>query len=86
MFVWQDSHNAKFEDRTLGTTQCNASGTVCVITLDSFYNKANVTAQLSLLHEMCHADTTGKNFDPHGEAWHACMDRLYKVKALEGLL
>lgn len=55
------------------------------IRLDPAYNAAPRVASMTLLHEMCHVETTGTELDQHGAHWQACMQRLAQAGAFSDL-
>ena len=99
--VWYDGYNEQYFDgmlpRNTEVTYGDLPGDLAVtfkqggrfhIVIDKETNKAPSTAHLSLLHEACHLATwnVDKSIDGHGPEFRACIDRLYKAGALEGLL
>lgn len=66
----------------IGETECE-TGRPCIIRLDPHYNKLEDSESITLLHEMCHMDTRGVEFDQHGLKWQACMKRLASIGAFD---
>ena len=56
------------------------------IIISKYFNRAPNTAHETLLHEICHVHTWGKEFDAHGPKFQACIDNLYQAGAFNGLL
>lgn len=88
MFLWTDTHMYPPEQRLLGATHCTIGHTVCTVAIDRHYNVADVTMQLTLLHEMCHIQEwqPDAGADQHGPKWRACRAGLYSAHALDDLL
>jgi hypothetical protein len=68
----------------MGETECGTTSG-CVIRIDPEYNKADRVASLTLIHEQCHVDTRGTEFDMHGPKWQACMHRIADAGGLDNL-
>lgn len=72
------------DDDLMGLTLCNGDGSRCEILISPKWNTSDKVAASTLLHEMCHAATIGKDFD-HGPKWHTCMRNLAKEGAFDDI-
>lgn len=68
----------------MGMTWVDESG-IRQIRIDRKTNPVIRQAQLTLLHEMCHIKTDGREFDVHGIKWQACMVDLAEHGAMHDL-
>lgn len=72
-------------DADIGDTECNL---VCSINVNAYYDRSEKEADMTLLHEMCHADLFTRHeyeYDPHGPKWEACMHQLADERAFDQL-
>ncbi len=56
-----------------------------VITLERYLARTPNAARLTLLHEMAHIATWGREFNDHGPIWQAEMHRLADAGAFDAL-
>lgn len=68
----------------MGMTWVDESG-IRQIRIDRKTNPVIRQAQLTLLHEMCHIKTDGRELDVHGIKWQACMVDLAEHGAMHDL-
>lgn len=74
------------EERMQATTSCSSGGVDCRIKFNPAFVKAPRTANLVILHEMCHIKTWDEDqdklildpddFTKHGKHWRSCMSDL----------
>ena len=80
--------NVRWTDLSLqqdmGMTWIDEAG-VRQIRIDRKTNPVLRQAQLTLLHEMCHIKTDGRELDNHGIKWQACMVNLAEHGAMHDL-
>lgn len=75
----------------IGDTVCTLSKQspmICTITINSYDDRNEREADLTLFHETCHVYTYQHgtdDFDPHGPHWQACMHQLADEKAFDTL-
>jgi hypothetical protein len=70
------------EPKFMASTMCNDDGTQCNIKFNEKFTGAPRVADFTMLHEMCHVKTWGKDLNSkgeqadHGRVWRSCMLQL----------
>jgi len=68
-----------------GETEKQTDGSF-IIRLDVIKNKEQNVAKTTLLHEMCHVKTYGKDKTDHGDRWHAELHRIMLEGAFDDIV
>lgn len=69
----------------MGLTDWDAQRKKFVIYISSKWNPGSSTADLTLIHEMCHVQTFNQEFDDHGPKWEQCMVNIAEHGGLHGI-
>ncbi len=80
------------EEQYMASTVCSDDGKDCVVKFNLKYVAARRVADFTILHEMCHIKTWGKDVDDfgqeivHGKLWRSCMLQIDQRGAFREIL